>query len=128
MKRRSRTPLPSATGTSVATIGRPGARSAMGPVSTARNTGPSFRRMVPMVNGALRSGELEALPVLRVALVLVLDGEGSTLNININKMSFDTVDNIFRGKNTLKVRTKNILNDLMKRLKKIKGIEKVTRE
>ena len=52
----------------------------------------------------------------------------STLNININKMSFDTVDNIFRGKITLKVRTKNILNDLMKRLKKINGIEKVTRE
>ena len=52
----------------------------------------------------------------------------STLNININKMSFDTVDNIFRGKITLKVRTKNILNDLMKRLKKINGIEKVSRE
>jgi hypothetical protein len=28
----------------------------------------------------------------------------------------------------LKVRTKVILNDLMKRLKKINGIEKVTRE
>ena len=52
----------------------------------------------------------------------------STLNININKMSFDTVDNIFRGKITLKVRTKNILNDLMKRLKTINGIEKVSRE
>ncbi|MDB4097510.1 RelA/SpoT family protein [Flavobacteriaceae bacterium] len=52
----------------------------------------------------------------------------NTLNININKMSFDTVDNIFRGKITLKVRTKNILNDLMKRLKKINGIEKVSRE
>ena len=52
----------------------------------------------------------------------------NTLNININKMSFDTVDNIFRGKITLKVRTKNILNDLMKRLKTINGIEKVSRE
>lgn len=52
----------------------------------------------------------------------------NTLNINIKKMSFDTVDNIFRGKITLKVRTKNILNDLMKRLKKINGIEKVIRE
>lgn len=52
----------------------------------------------------------------------------NTLNINIKKMSFDTVDNIFRGKITLKVRTKNILNDLMKRLKKINGIEKVVRE
>ncbi|MDB9976606.1 RelA/SpoT family protein [Flavobacteriaceae bacterium] len=52
----------------------------------------------------------------------------NTLNININKMSFDTVDTIFRGKITLKVRTKNILNDLMKRLKTINGIEKVSRE
>jgi GTP pyrophosphokinase len=43
-------------------------------------------------------------------------------------MSFDTSDNIFKGKITLKVRTKVILNDLMNRLKKINGIEKVTRE
>ena len=42
----------------------------------------------------------------------------NTLNINIKKMSFDTVDNIFRGQITLKVKTKNILNDLIKRLKK----------
>jgi guanosine-3',5'-bis(diphosphate) 3'-pyrophosphohydrolase len=52
----------------------------------------------------------------------------NTLNIYIKKMSFDTVDNIFRGKITLKVKTKNILNDLIKRLKKINGIEKVVRE
>ena len=52
----------------------------------------------------------------------------NTLNINIKKMSFDTVDNIFRGKITLMVKTKNILNDLIKRLKKINGIEKVVRE
>ena len=42
----------------------------------------------------------------------------NTLNINIKKMSFETADNIFRGKITLKVRTKNILIDLIKRLKK----------
>ena len=52
----------------------------------------------------------------------------NSLNINIKKMSFDTVDNIFRGQITLKVKTKNILNDLIKRLKKINGIEKVIRE
>jgi len=52
----------------------------------------------------------------------------NSLNINIKKMSFDTVDNIFKGKITLKVKTKNILNDLIKRLKKINGIEKVVRE
>ena len=43
-------------------------------------------------------------------------------------MSIDTVDNIFREQITLKVKTKNILNDLIKRLKKINGIEKVVRE
>ena len=52
----------------------------------------------------------------------------NSLNINIKKMSFDTSDNIYKGKITLKVRTKVILNDLMKRLKEINGIEKVTRE
>jgi len=52
----------------------------------------------------------------------------NTLNINIKKMSFETADNIFRGKITLKVKTKNILIDLIKRLKKINGIEKVVRE
>ena len=52
----------------------------------------------------------------------------NTLNINIKKMSFDTADDIFRGKITLKVRTRNILIDLIKRLKKINGIEKVVRE
>ena len=52
----------------------------------------------------------------------------NTLNINIKKMSFDTVDNIFSGKITLKVKTKNILNALIKRLKKINGIEMVVRE
>jgi len=44
----------------------------------------------------------------------------NTLNINIKKMSFDTADNIFRGKITLKVKTRNILIDLIKRLKKNK--------
>jgi GTP pyrophosphokinase len=43
-------------------------------------------------------------------------------------MNFDTVDNIFKGQITLRVKTKNILNDLIKRLKKINGVEKVIRE
>ena len=52
----------------------------------------------------------------------------NSLNINIKKMNFDTVDNIFKGQITLRVKTKNILNDLIKRLKKINGVEKVIRE
>ena len=44
------------------------------------------------------------------------------------KFQWKYQDNIFRGKITLKVRTRNILIDLIKRLKKINGIEKVVRE
>ncbi|MBL6649274.1 MAG: bifunctional (p)ppGpp synthetase/guanosine-3',5'-bis(diphosphate) 3'-pyrophosphohydrolase [Flavobacteriaceae bacterium] len=52
----------------------------------------------------------------------------NTLNINIKKINFETVDNIFKGQITLQVKTKNILEDLIKRLKKMNGIEKVVRE
>jgi len=52
----------------------------------------------------------------------------SSLNINIKKMHFDTEGNTFKGKITLKVKTKNILDKLILRLKKINGIEKVARE
>lgn len=52
----------------------------------------------------------------------------SSLNINMKKMHFDTEGNTFKGKITLKVKTKNILDKLILRLKKINGIEKVARE
>ena len=52
----------------------------------------------------------------------------NSLNINMQKMSFDTKGNTFSGKITLKVKTKNILNKLIQRLRKINGIEKVIRE
>jgi len=51
-----------------------------------------------------------------------------SLNINMKKMHFDTEGNTFKGKITLKVKTKNILDKLILRLKKINGIEKVARE
>ena len=52
----------------------------------------------------------------------------NNLNINMKKMSFDTKENTFYGKITLKVKTKSILDKLIVRLKKINGIEKVNRE
>ena len=52
----------------------------------------------------------------------------SSLNINMKKMHFDTEGNTFKGRITLKVKTKNILDKLILRLKKINGIEKVARE
>ena len=75
-------------------------------------------------NSTIRISGIDNLGIVNEITKLI----SNTLNINIKKMSFDTVDNIFRGKITLKVRTKNILNDLMKRLKTINGIEKVSRE
>ena len=75
-------------------------------------------------NSTIRISGIDNLGIINEITKVI----SNTLNININKMSFDTVDNIFRGKITLKVRTKNILNDLMKRLKTINGIEKVSRE
>ena len=52
----------------------------------------------------------------------------NSLNINMQKMSFDTEGNTFKGRIIFKVKTKNILNKLIQRLKKINGIEKVIRE
>lgn len=52
----------------------------------------------------------------------------NSLNINMKKMHFDTEGNTFKGRITLKVKTKNILDKLILRLKKINGIEKVARE
>ena len=52
----------------------------------------------------------------------------NSLNINMKKMSFDTVENTFLGTITLNVKNKTILEKLISRLKKINGIEKVIRE
>ncbi|MBU86994.1 MAG: RelA/SpoT family protein [Flavobacteriaceae bacterium] len=52
----------------------------------------------------------------------------NSLNINMKKMSFDTVENTFLGTITLNVKNKTILEKLISRLKKINGIEKVVRE
>ena len=49
------------------------------------------------------------------------------LNINMEKMSFDTEGDTFKGLITLKVKNKNIVDKLITRLKKIKGVDKVLR-
>lgn len=49
------------------------------------------------------------------------------LNINMEKMSFDTEGDTFTGLITLKVKNKNIIDKLITRLKKIKGVDKVLR-
>ena len=49
------------------------------------------------------------------------------LNINMEKMSFDTEGDTFKGLITLKVKNKNIIDKLITRLKKIKGVDKVLR-
>jgi len=50
-----------------------------------------------------------------------------SMNVNMNKISFESNDGLFTGTISLEVKNKIILNQLLKSLKKIKGIEKVTR-
>lgn len=51
----------------------------------------------------------------------------SSLNINMKSISFDSDDGVFSGKIVVIVKNKNILNDIILKIKKINGIEKVTR-
>lgn len=51
----------------------------------------------------------------------------SNMHVNIKSLSFSTDDGIFSGKITVSVKTKNMLKRLMDNLKKINGIDKVTR-
>ena len=50
-----------------------------------------------------------------------------SMNVNMNKISFESNDGLFTGSISLDVKNKVILNKLLKSLKKIKGIENVTR-
>ena len=50
-----------------------------------------------------------------------------SMSVNMNKISFESTDGLFTGTISLEVSNTVILNKLLKSLKKIKGIEKVTR-
>ena len=50
------------------------------------------------------------------------------LNINMIKMSFDTEGDTFKGSITVRVKNKNIIDKLILRIKKIKGVYKVVRD
>ena len=52
----------------------------------------------------------------------------NNMNVNIRNITFDSVDGIFTGKITVVVNNNTILKRLMEHLKKINGIDKVTRE
>jgi GTP diphosphokinase / guanosine-3',5'-bis(diphosphate) 3'-diphosphatase len=51
----------------------------------------------------------------------------NNLNINMKSLSFDSDDGVFTGKIVVIVKNKNILNDVIAKIKKINGIDKVTR-
>ena len=46
------------------------------------------------------------------------------MNVNMNRLSFETNDGTFSGVISVEVKNKVILNKLLKRLTAIKGIEK----
>ena len=50
------------------------------------------------------------------------------LNINMRKMTFDTEGDTFKGSITFRVKNKNIIDKLILRIKKIKGVYKVVRD
>jgi GTP pyrophosphokinase len=52
----------------------------------------------------------------------------NNMNVNIRNINFDSSDGIFTGKITVIVKNNSILKKLMEHLKKINGIDKVTRE
>ena len=50
------------------------------------------------------------------------------MSVNINKLNFDSEDGIFTGLISVSVKNKTILNRLINRILKIKGVDKVLRE
>lgn len=50
------------------------------------------------------------------------------MNVNMNRVSFETNDGTFSGVISVEVKNKVLLNKLLKKLKAIKGIEKVVRK
>ena len=52
----------------------------------------------------------------------------SNLNVNMKKINFESLDGVFNGRITLVVKNNSILNKIIDRLKKINGIDKVSRE
>lgn len=52
----------------------------------------------------------------------------NNMNVNIRNINFDSTDGVFTGRITVIVKNNNILKKLMDHLKKINGIDKVTRE
>ena len=50
------------------------------------------------------------------------------MSVNINKLSFDSEDGIFTGIISVNVKNKTILNRLINRILKVKGVDKVHRE
>jgi GTP pyrophosphokinase len=52
----------------------------------------------------------------------------NNLHVDMRKISFESHDSVFKGRITVVVKNKTILKKLMDRLKKINGIDKVTRE
>ena len=49
------------------------------------------------------------------------------MHVNMKNISFDTDHGVFNGKITVVVKNNNLVKKLMDRLKKINGIEKVSR-
>ena len=59
---------------------------------------------------------------------LITNEISDNLHVDMKKVSFTTEDGVFKGDISLKVKNNDILNKLISHLKKIDGIDKVTRQ
>ena len=50
------------------------------------------------------------------------------MNVNINNLNFDSEDGVFTGLISVNVKNKTMLNKLINRILKVKGVDKVLRE
>ncbi len=64
-----------------------------------------------------------------LGLVSKITGEiSSNMNVNIRNINFESSEGMFTGRITVIVKNNSILNSIINRLKKINGIDKVTRD
>ena len=75
------------------------------------------------------SSTIEIIGIDNIGLVnKITNIISENLSINMRKMTFDTEGDTFKGSITVRVKNKNIIDKLILRIKKIKGVYKVVRD
>ena len=75
-------------------------------------------------NALLRLSGIDNMGIVSNVTQLI----SNEMNVNIDKISFDSDDGIFTGLISISVKNQTILNRLVSKLLKLKGVDKVVRE